>query len=104
MKRIAIASLVAACLPFGAQALEPEISEFRHLGELAADGFEPFATSGVGYALFGMRKEAEMYLCFIADTEEALERRQAVLLDEILHGGAESRDVPNIPVICILTQ
>ncbi len=94
-----------AALPLLAAPAQADIGEnpFRTVSDLAGDGFTPFAVSGAGNASFGMMREAEMYLCFIADRLDTQSRRQAVLLAEI---GGDNPDpmVPNIPVLCILTQ
>ena len=65
--------------------------------------FTPFATSESGNAIYGMRRETDQYLCFIADQGDDQAERQRVLLAE-LAGEKPQRTVPNIPVVCILTQ
>ena len=78
-------------------------SDFVYSSDLAIAGFETFATSGASRDIYGMRKEDDMYLCHLADTPELQQQRQAVLLQEIA-GKAPDRTIPNIPVICVLTQ
>ena len=78
-------------------------SEFMYSSDLLDQGFIPFAVSATGGASFGMFKNKDMYLCFIADTGKAQADRQRVLLAEI-SGESPARTVPNIPVACILTQ
>ena len=101
-RRMAAGLAAALCLAAPAMA---DIAEnpFRSVSDLAAEGFTPFAVSNAGNASFGMMHEADLYLCFIADRLTAQSRRQAVLMAEI---GGENPDptVPNIPVLCIMTQ
>ncbi|MFK7743458.1 MAG: hypothetical protein AB8B47_00280 [Roseobacter sp.] len=78
-------------------------SEFVYSSELLARGFAVVPVSGVGNASFGLQQNKEFYLCFIADTGEAQATRQRVILDEIA-GESPDRTVPNVPVVCILTQ
>ncbi|WP_298857324.1 hypothetical protein [uncultured Sulfitobacter sp.] len=78
-------------------------SEFRFSSDLALEGFTPFATSASGSAIYGMRRDTDQYLCFIADQGDDQAERQRVLLAE-LAGEKPQRTVPNIPVVCILTQ
>ena len=84
-------------------ALEVDESEFVFVSDLAARGFDPFATSAVGNASFGMTDGSDLYMCFLADSSELQAKRQAVLLAE-LRGTNQDRTVPNIPIVCILTQ
>ncbi|EIE51902.1 hypothetical protein AL036_07655 [Salipiger aestuarii] len=100
LRAFVLAALALA--PVGALA-EAGSADYAYVSALAAEGFEPFAVSQVGNASFGMRKGAEMYLCFIIDTNENQTRRQTVLLAE-LAGKAPDRAVPNIPLVCVLTQ
>lgn len=86
-----------------AVAFEVERSDFVFSSDLANDGFTPFATSGSGSAIYGMRRDTDLYLCFLADQGDDQAERQRVLLAE-LAGEAPQRTVPNIPVVCILTQ
>lgn len=96
-----LALMLLAASPAGA--FEIGESDFRYVSDLAAEGFTPFPASGVGNSVFGMRREAEMYLCFIADTSEAQGQRQTTLLAEMA-GDTPDPSLPNIPVVCILTQ
>lgn len=100
-----VVSLIAAlaCAPGLAAAIEVGESRYAFVSELAAEGFAPFATSPAGNASFGMMKDTEMYLCFIADNIETQNQRQTVLLKE-LAGESPDRSVPNIPLVCVLTQ
>jgi hypothetical protein len=50
-----------------------------------------------------MTNGTDLYLCFIADNLEAQAARQQALIAEI-GGEGPDRTVPNIPVVCILTQ
>ena len=94
-------ALMAAAVSAAAQPV-PGRSDFVYVSDLASDGFTPFAASGAG-ALFGMKREAEMYLCFSLDTETDAAMRREVLSAE-LQGGAGDRSLPNIPVVCVLMQ
>lgn len=98
------AALGLAATPASAQSSN-ELGEnpFRHLSGLVADGYAPFAVSNAGNASFGMMGADGLYLCFIADRLPAQGRRQATLLAEIA-GDNPDPMVPNIPVLCILTQ
>ncbi len=98
--RAAIA--LAALFPLSANAMDVGRSDYVFSSDLALQGFEPFAAT-TGNAVYGMKKGADMYLCFIADNGDFANERQAKLLAEI-KGEALARDVPNIPVVCVLTQ
>ncbi|SNR42581.1 hypothetical protein [Puniceibacterium sediminis] len=78
-------------------------ADYVFVSDLAARGFEPFATSAAGNASFGMKQGAEMYLCFLADTTALSGIRNVVLMAEV-NGQNPDREVPNIPVVCVLTQ
>lgn len=92
-------ALIAPCV----SALEVGRSHFQFASDLANEGFEPFATSSVGKAMFGMKKDHDMYLCFSADTEDhAAERREKILA--YLRDGSTDRVLPNIAVVCVLVQ
>lgn len=82
-----------------------EIGEapFRAVSALAAEGFTPFAVSQAGNASFGMMRDEQMYLCFIADRTDTQVRRQTVLM-AIVNGQDPDPTVPNIPLLCIQTQ
>ena len=45
-----------------ATAVEANRGEFAYVTELAAKGFEPFGTSGVGKTVFGMKKRRDFSL------------------------------------------
>ncbi len=100
-RTIALLLLVAA--PAAAQEGYPVgTSDFMWSSELFAAGAEPIA-AGDGGAVHGYRTDDGIYLCFLADSPEAQTRRQAVILEGL--GGADApRALPNIPVVCILTQ
>ena len=94
-----LCALVAPCV----SALEVGRSHFTFASDLANEGFEPFASSSTGKAMFGMKKGHEMFLCFSADFEEqAAERREKLLA--YLQGNSTDRVVPNIAVVCVLVQ
>ena len=98
-----ILCLAALGVPVAGSAVEGGRSDYVFSSDLAAQGFEPFAASGSGNASYGMKKGAEMYLCFIADTmTDAAERQEALVAE--LNGENPDREVPNIPVVCVLTQ
>ncbi len=98
-----LAALLAILMPCGVSALDVASSDFRYSSDLVADGFAPFAASGAGAALYGLTKADMLYLCFLADSGDAQATRQMTLLAEI-RGEAPDTAVPNIPVICVLTQ
>ena len=92
-------ALIAPCVT----ALEVGRSPFAFVSDLAHEGFEPFATSSTGKAMFGMRKGRDMFLCFSADFEDqAAERRDKLLA--YLQGDSTDRVVPNIAVVCVVVQ
>jgi hypothetical protein len=97
---IVAASLAGAGV---AGAADPGRAEFARSSDLVRAGFAPFAVSGAGNALFGLQRGPELYLCFLADTPAAQADRQGVLVAAITAGAAE-RVVPNIPVVCVLTE
>jgi hypothetical protein len=86
-----------------AQALDVGESAFRYVSELTAEGFAPFGTGGAARDLFGMTDGSAIYLCFLLDAPEDQSTRQATLVAE-LGDGAADRMLPNIPVVCVLTQ
>ncbi|MGY9049356.1 MAG: hypothetical protein ACKVKF_20510 [Rhodobacterales bacterium] len=96
---------VAVALLLAGQAVAKDIgvSDFAYASELSEEGYEPFATSGAGNALFGMKRDTDLYLCFLADEPAASAQRQGVLVAEV-NGTNPDREVPNIPVVCVLTQ
>lgn len=83
-------------------ALDVEQSEFKYSSELLADGYAPIAASAAN-AVYGLYKGNEIYLCFVADNINNQNIRQTRLLAEI-DGQAVDRTLPNIPVVCLLTQ
>ena len=97
------ASALILSLAAPAAAIDVGQAEYRFVAELSAEGFTPFATSASGNASFGMTNGTDLYLCFIADNLEAQAERQQALIAEI-NGEGPDRTVPNIPVVCILTQ
>lgn len=101
--RAAVCTLALMLAPVAGQAIEVGESEFRFVSDLAQAGFAPFGTSASGNASFGMTDGADLYLCFIADNLTAQAERQQVLIAEIA-GEEPDRSLPNIPVVCILTQ
>ncbi|WP_299558000.1 hypothetical protein [uncultured Sulfitobacter sp.] len=101
--RFALALAALASSAVAVHALEVGEGAFRFSSDLSAEGFTPFATSGSGSAIYGMRRDTQQYLCFIADQGDDQAERQRVLLAE-LAGENPDRTVPNIPVVCILTQ
>lgn len=84
-------------------AMEAGRGDFAFVSELAADGFEPFAASGVAKSLFGMKKGDDMFLCFLADSKTLQVQRQETLLAYI-QGRSKERAVPDIPVVCVLIR
>ncbi len=98
-----LAALLAVLMPVAASALDVGSSDFRYSSDLVADGFTPFAASGSVGALYGLTNADMLYLCFLADSGDAQAERQTTLLAEI-RGDAPDKAVPNIPVICVLTQ
>lgn len=101
MRNLIVASLFVVIGSAGTAGVAS--SEFSYVSDLAAEGYMLFATCASGNATFGMMKDQDMYLFFIADTSEMQVQRQQVLLSEI-SGENPTRVVPNIPVLCILTQ
>ena len=78
-------------------------SEFAFSSDLLARGGEIVAASGAGGSLWGVRLEEDAYLCFLADVPEAQARRQEVIVGA-MGDDAAPRELPSIPVVCILTQ
>ncbi|MFP7570795.1 hypothetical protein [Marivita sp. S2033] len=97
-----ISGLLAFVAPV-AMAVEVDRSEYQFVSDLSAAGYAPFGTGGSGNTLFGMTDGSEIYLCFLLDTPNDQSQRQSALLAE-LDGGGDDRSVPNIPVVCVLTQ
>ena len=78
-------------------------SEFAFISDLIAEGGEIVPASGAGGSVWGVRREDDVYLCFLADVPDAQERRQGVIVGA-MGDEAAPRELPNIPVVCILTQ
>jgi len=98
--------LLATCIisiPMTTFALEVGESDFVWVSDLAIAGFKPFPVSGSGKASFGMMRDTDLYLCFLADNEKNQATRRDVLIAS-LGDEAASRTLPNIPVACILAQ
>lgn len=96
-------ALIVALAAAPAAAISPGQSDFVFSSDLMAGGAVPFAVSSTGNALYGLRRGSDLFLCFLADTSDAQASRQQALLDAIMNG-ADPVPVPNIPVICVLTQ
>jgi len=99
----ALAAILLALTPVAASAIDVGDADFVFVSDLAAQGFSPFATSNSGNATFRMTDGIDLYLCFIADNSQAQAERQQALIAEIMGEGI-GRTVPNIPVVCVLTQ
>ena len=100
---VALAALLAGPALAGDPADEIGEAPFRAVSALAAEGFTPFAVSQAGNASFGMMRDEQMYLCFIADRTDTQARRQTVLM-AFINGQDPDPTVPNIPLLCIQTQ
>lgn len=96
-------ALLLAGLPAAAGALDVGSSEFVYVSDLSAQGYTPFATSGVGQTVFGMTNGTDLYLCFAADKPGNQNERLTAMRAEIA-GENPDRTVPNIPIVCIMTQ
>ncbi|MDE0696960.1 MAG: hypothetical protein OXH76_14135, partial [Boseongicola sp.] len=96
-------TLLAAALPLSASALELGESEYVFSSDLAKRGFVPFAVSSTIGASFGMTDGKTLYLCFSVDQPTEQMRRRKTLIAEVA-GQSPDRTVPNIPVVCVLTQ
>jgi hypothetical protein len=98
-----VGAIALALMPLSAAALDLGSSEYVFVSGLAGDGSAPFAMRSLGDTSFGMTCGTDQHLCFIADTMQAPAVRQQTLLADIAR---KTRDctVPNIPVVCILTQ
>lgn len=103
MRHVGLIAALAVAGATMAQAVEVGMSDYRFVSELAADGFTPFGSGGAARDLFGMTDGSDIYLCFLLDSPEDQSARQSALIAE-LQGGGESRTVPNIPVVCVMTQ
>ena len=103
LAKTAVASVLSALIAFSASALEIGQSHFAFVSELAAEGYEPFASSSTGKALFGMKKGNTMFLCFSADAQTLQAERRETLLAH-MQGRSTDRLMPNIVVACVLIQ
>jgi hypothetical protein len=103
MIRGALISGLLACAAPMAMAVEVGTSDYMFVSDLSAKGFEAFGTGGSGNTLFGMTDGSDIYLCFLLDTPTDQSKRQTALLAE-LDGGSAERAIPNIPVVCVMTQ
>ena len=90
-------------IAFSASAFEVGRSHFAFVSDLAAEGYEPFASSSTSKALFGMKKGSDMYLCFSADAQTLQAERRETLL-AYMQGRSTDRLMPNIAVICVLIE
>ena len=90
-------------MPLSASAFEIGESEYVFSSELAKRGFVPFAVSSTIGASFGMTDGKALYLCFSVDQPAEQMRRRKILIEEVA-GQAPDRTVPNIPIVCVLTQ
>lgn len=86
-----------------AAAQEAGKSQFYYVSDLVIDEFEPFAVSSSANVSFGMRKGSDMYLCFLADSQDLAAERRAIVARAIWDDEA-SREVPNITVVCVQAQ
>jgi hypothetical protein len=102
MIRAAVIAVLASA-GSAAMAYEPGQSDYVFSSDLSAQGFTPFGTGGSGNTLYGMTNGSDIYLCFLFDTPEDQSTRQTALLAE-LAGTATDRTIPNIPVVCVMTQ
>lgn len=91
------------CAATMTHAVEVGTSDYVFVSDLSAQGYAPFGTGGVAGDLFGMSNGSDIYLCFLLDTPADQSARQTALIAE-LQGGDTDRAVPNIPVVCVLTQ
>jgi len=95
--------VLSALTAFPVSAFEVGQSHFAFVSDLAAEGYEPFASSSTGKALFGMKKGNTMFLCFSADAQTLQAERRETLLAH-MQGRSTHRLVPNIVVACVLIQ
>jgi len=96
-------SAALVCMASVAPALQRGESDYMFSSDLLVAGFAPFGTGGAGNTLYGMTDGSDIYLCFLFDTPEDQAARQTALLAE-LAGEAADRTIPNIPVVCVMTQ
>ena len=89
--------------PCWASAQEIGRNDFSSVSDLALAGFEPFPVSSTAKASFGMKKGTDMFICFLADNEDlAAERREVI--SRAMQENEASRELPNIPVVCVLAE
>lgn len=103
LAKVAVLSVLSALIAFPVSAFEVGQSHFAFVSDLAAEGYEPFASSSTGKALFGMKKGDTMYLCFSVDAQTLQAERRETLLAH-MQGSSTDRVVPNIVVACVLIQ
>ena len=101
--KVVTLGVLSTLIAFSASALEVGQSHFAFVSELAAEGYEPFASSSTGKALFGMKKGNTMFLCFSADAQTLQAERRETLLAH-MQGRSTDRLMPNIVVACVLIQ
>jgi hypothetical protein len=87
--------LALALLPTLVSALPVGERDFMSASQLPQNGFEPFLVSSTARASFGMKKEADMYLFWLADTEENAVIRRRVI-GSALDDNSLSRRVPKL--------
>ena len=95
--------IVVSLIPVSAFSQQVGTSDFVYVSELASDGFQPFPISGVANASFGMMKNTDMYMCFIADTPENQKKRRTILI-ESFQDDEKSKEIPNIAIVCARIQ
>ncbi|ETX14578.1 hypothetical protein OCH239_02875 [Roseivivax halodurans JCM 10272] len=100
MLRAILVATFAFAGPLLAQ--DQNLSQFRNLSSLAEEGFETIPVQGGG-AVFGMRKAAEIYLCYLEDKPALRADRQRVI-SEYSSGQSENRTLPNVPVVCVKAE
>lgn len=96
-------SFLAFTTPALGEAFKPGESDFVFLSDLANAGFKPIALSNAGSASLGMAKKGDIYFCFLADNDQDASNRRSTI-SAVLNNVDAKRTVPNIPVVCILTQ
>ena len=101
--KAAALGVLSALIVFPVSAVEVGQSHFAFVSDLAAEGYEPFASSSTGKASFGMKKGNVMYLCFSADAQTLQAERRETLL-AYMQGRSTDRLVSNIVVVCVLIQ
>ena len=95
--------ILAAAYPLSVCSFELGESEYVFSSDLTKRGFLPFATSSAIRSIFGMTDGESLYLCFSVDQPaEQMQRRQTLIAE--MEGQSPDRTVPNIPVVCVMTQ